>query len=51
MYGKMVSAQTIKAQGGINRYDHFAPGLPAGMYMLRLEIDGVGTTAVRMIKE
>lgn len=51
MYGKLVSSSATKSAAGINRFDNPLPQLAAGMYMLRLNVEGQGGTAVRVVKQ
>lgn len=51
MYGRMLSSNTLKTQGGINRFDAMdTANLPTGMYMVRLAVEGQGITTIRVVK-
>lgn len=51
MYGKKVAAHAVKSTVGKNRFDANLINLSAGIYMVRIVINGQGTSAVRVIKQ
>jgi hypothetical protein len=51
MYGKLVSSSTTKSVSGINRFDNPLPQLAAGIYMLRLNVEGLGATTLKLLKQ
>lgn len=51
MYGKLVSSNTTLSAAGINRFDNPLPKLAAGIYMLRLNVEGLGATTIKLVKQ
>ena len=51
MYGKLVSSSTTKSVSGINRFDNPLPQMAAGIYMLRLNAEGLGVATLKLLKQ
>lgn len=50
VYGKLIVQHAQTSTTGINRFETALPNLPTGLYTIRLLADGLGSTAIRVIK-